>query len=258
MKNKTEIAKNIITAFAVRDTPDLADQLQPCSHKRDWMDESFYRTAYRCVPMVAANTLGWEILNPARFEAMWNGWTEPGGVAIKHLEEKNIKSPRSHFGSGIVTWEIPFLFRTPPGYGLMVTGPPNVAKSGIVPLDAFVRTDWLPYVFTMNWKFTEVHKVVRFKKGEPVCRIFPYPTDCGDSMELEIRSLHDDPELEERAQYWRNERASAEKEFHQNPDVDYKIGWNKNYVRGQDGHGNKQEDHKNYFECKPVVDKRNK
>src|SRR3712207_8402233 len=32
---------------------------------------------------------------------------------------------RSHFGSGILTWNLPFLFRTPPGYNLHVRGPAN-------------------------------------------------------------------------------------------------------------------------------------
>jgi hypothetical protein len=34
----------------------------------------------------------------------------------------------SHFGSGILTWNVPYLFRTPPGYNLLVRGPANWPK----------------------------------------------------------------------------------------------------------------------------------
>ena len=43
-------------------------------------------------------------------------------------------APRPHFGSGTVTWYLPFLFRTPPDYGLIVTGPANQDKAHIVAL----------------------------------------------------------------------------------------------------------------------------
>lgn len=250
-------SRQVITAFAMSDAAELAEQLRPCSSDRAWMDDSLYRMAYRCVPMVAANTLGWEILNPVACEAVWNGDSTPQGIDVSYYDEKNPESPLSHFGSGILTWDIPFLFRTPPGYGLLVTGPANTARSGIVPLEAFINSDWLPYVFKMNWKFTEMNKTLHFEKGEPVCRIFPYPKDCGDSMEMEIRSLDDDPEFRQRVLEWRDDRENSEKEALQNPYADYKKRWNRNYVRGQDSAGNKQEAHKNVFKCKPVIDKRN-
>ena len=36
----------------------------------------------------------------------------------------------------------------------MVTGPFNQPKDAIQPLTAIVETDWAPFTFTMNWKFT--------------------------------------------------------------------------------------------------------
>ena len=39
--------------------------------------------------------------------------------------------PASHFGSGILTWHLPLLFRTPPGYDLLVRGPANHPKDAM-------------------------------------------------------------------------------------------------------------------------------
>lgn len=67
---------------------------------------------------------------------------------------------------GIVTFHTGHLFRTPPGWGVWVTGPPNWPKDGIAPLTGLVETDWLPFPFTMNWQMTRPGEVV-FRKGEP-------------------------------------------------------------------------------------------
>lgn len=48
----------------------------------------------------------------------------------------------SHFGAGVVTFTVPYLFRTPPSYNLHVRGPTNMPKDGIYPLEGIVETDW--------------------------------------------------------------------------------------------------------------------
>jgi Family of unknown function (DUF6065) len=42
-------------------------------------------------------------------------------------------TPVSHFGDGIRTWHLPMLFRTPPGYKLLVRGPANYPKEAVYP-----------------------------------------------------------------------------------------------------------------------------
>jgi hypothetical protein len=58
---------------------------------------------------------------------------------------------KSQFGSGIVTFSPPWLFRTPPGWDLYVKGPSNRWKVNCVPLEGIVETWWLNYTFTLNW-----------------------------------------------------------------------------------------------------------
>ena len=65
------------------------------------------------------------------------------------------------------------LFRTEPGYDLMVQGPDQPAQGWIAPLTGIIETDWAPYTFTMNWMFTRPGQVVRFEAGEPFCHFFP-------------------------------------------------------------------------------------
>ena len=140
---------------------------------RAWMDATDGRFAYRCLPMLIANQAGWFLLNERPFKARWNGARDPSGLEIRYLTEGAGGRVTSHFGEGIITWHIPYLFRTPEGYNLLVRGPANWPKDAAYPLEGLVESDWSPATFTMNWKLTRTDHWVRFDRGEPVCMLVP-------------------------------------------------------------------------------------
>ena len=39
--------------------------------------------------------------------------------------------------------------------------------------DRDFETDWSPFTFTMNWKFTRKPAPVAFERDEPFCMVFP-------------------------------------------------------------------------------------
>lgn len=256
--------QQIISAYVLPGAPDnAASLLRPARPKRDWMDRTPENYAYRCVPLSAANTMGWEILNPVNCEFRWNGLTPHQQVFV--YREKELRfGPKSHFGTGVVTWELPFLFQTPPGYGLVVTGPANHDHADITPLDGFIRTDWLPFPFTMNWRITTPDTTVRFEQGEPIARIFPYPLELLDDTRIELRDLDENPEFKQRFEQW---SAQRQKNYQQrqvkasttrpgeNPDLDEL--WNRQYAKGK-GADTADTEHQTVFRCEPVTDRRNK
>ena len=146
--------------------------LRPAPLDRDWMDATNQRYAYRCLPLNIANAHGWEILCPSGFSATWRGGGMRDDIVI--IPDPGASSPViSHFGNGVLTFHVPALFRTEPGFDLMVQGPINRPKDGVSPLAGVVETDWAPFTFTMNWAFTAPGANVRFEKGEPFCHVFP-------------------------------------------------------------------------------------
>ena len=50
--------------------------------ERQWMDDFDARHPYRCLPLVMANTTGWEILCPCSFTATWNGGPSESDIRI--------------------------------------------------------------------------------------------------------------------------------------------------------------------------------
>jgi hypothetical protein len=66
------------------------------------------------------------------FTATWMG--QENDVDVKITPDKRDAGqylPLSHFGNGILTWNLPLLFRTPPGYNLLVRGPANYPKDAV-------------------------------------------------------------------------------------------------------------------------------
>jgi len=242
---------------------DIDQHIRPCQPTRDWMDQVPGKFIYRCVPLTAANTQGWEILNPVDAEVVWNGGD--GNLDLRVNGTPHQLGPQSHFGSGMVTWYLPFLFRTPEDCGLVVTGPANHEHDDSVPLDAFVRTDWLPFPFTMNWRLTRKNEPVRFKAGEPICRVFPMPLALLNETQLEVRRIEEDPGFLAELGTWHQRRqenaaaaAKAVAEWQQGGAKPTGEGaWNSAYVKatkpGEDG---KFEKLQTVFKCAEPVDKR--
>jgi hypothetical protein len=168
--------------------------IRPSSMRRDWIDQMPGARAYHCIPLSIANAHGWEICNLDGFEAIWNGGVAPSDVSVRHDGEP-VQGVRGHFGSGILTFELRAIFRTEPGTNLWVMGPTNCFKDGIQPLSAMVETDWMPFTFTMNWKFTRPDHPVRFEPGEPYCFVFPIQHALVQQVEPRLRDLSEDAEL---------------------------------------------------------------
>jgi len=206
------------------------------SPERKWMNDTKFQFANRCLPLRIANQAGWVILNDRKIEAVWNGGGSVEDVAIQHHKNSILEdisrdevSVVSHFGHGIVTWRIPYLFRTPPGYNLYVRGPSNWCKDGACALDAVVETDWAVATFTMNWKITRAKTTITFNRGEPICMIFLYPRGMFERIVPEIRQLSSDPETERKYMEWRESRKVFNRKHSW---VRGKPGWQKHYYIG--------------------------
>ena len=144
--------------------------IRPAERRRDWMDQTFQKAAYQCLPLTIANTHGWVVCCAEPVEAEWDGGKSPEDVEVITTGDQPFAE--GHFGSGVLTLHHKAIFKTEPGYNLYITGPSNEFKDGIQAMSAVVETDWMPFTFTMNWKFTRPNQRVRFEKGEPYCGEF--------------------------------------------------------------------------------------
>jgi hypothetical protein len=222
-----------LTAYAVGPTEGWS--ITPASPRREWMDKLHGGFAYRCLPLVMANQLGWVVRGPIGAEAVWSGGADASHLAVTPLEstpEPQRAMIGSHFGGGIVTVSLPWLFRTPPGVALWVGGVPNRPTPGAFPLEGVIETAWSPYTFTMNFKLTDAGRSVFFDPGEPLCVIRPVSFGSLESVRVRHAPIEEAPDLKRDFERWRGLRLA----FNADPDRTPK-DWQKNYNRGRSPDG---------------------
>jgi hypothetical protein len=213
--------------------------------ERDWMGATPEKFAYRCLPLNIANSHGWQILNPVPFAAVWTGNPGIEGIATNPAVAGATPAAISHFGQGILTFHVTGLFRTEPGYDLWIAGPINQFKDAIQPMSAVVETDWSPFTFTMNWKFTRTNQPVTFAEDEPFCTIFPVKRGLVEQVEPEFKEMADDPEVQAAYTKWAADRASFNKDLAVPGSAAQAAKWQKDYFKGAaTGFGTAPPDHR--------------
>ncbi len=236
-------------------TTEPAFVIRPAPLRRAWMDSFPDHFAYRCLPVNIANIHAWELLCPGNVKARWNGSRHQSDLKVQ-TDTTTQQFAGSHFGGGILTFQIGYLFRTVPQCNLLITGPMNAPKDGIAPLSGVVETDWAPYSFTMNWMFTR-SGAIEFIKDEPFCAFFPIQKGLLDATEPEIRDLDSDAEFQRLYEDW----CWSRKEFLQNlavPDSpEAKMKWQRHYFQGLNPDGTVGcHEHATKLRLKAVVDRR--
>jgi hypothetical protein len=215
----------------------------PGTHAREWMTGTSTRFAQRCLPLLIANRSGWTLLNTRAVEVVWNGGDRITDLEVSYLDARPAadRIVMSHFGTGIVSWQIPYLFRTPPGYDLWVRGPANMPKDGISPLEGIVETDWTAATFTMSWKVTRPSWPIRFEENEPVAMLVPVRRHELERFTTSCARLSEESDLDAAHERW----ASHRKQFR----LDRLDGlppseWQEDYFVGQPLAGTAPADHR--------------
>lgn len=235
----------------------MVPELRPARARRDWMDAFPERHAYRCLPLAIANSFGWEILSPCDLKIEYDGGS--GAVSIRITCEDDYPLAghfaSSNFTRGILTLHTGYIFRTEPGWSLLVTGPVNEPKRDMVPLTGVVETDWLPYPFTMNWQLMR-KGTYYLKKGEAFCNVVPVMLDPVGDAEIEIVEGAEEPELIEKMTNFAARRSALVANIF-NPDPEtVREAWGREYFRGELADGTAAPVHVHKLRLAEPIDRR--
>ncbi|MEZ4311084.1 MAG: DUF6065 family protein [Polyangiaceae bacterium] len=206
--------------------------LSPAPGRREWMEQTPERFANRCLPLLMANQAGWFVTLTEDVEVEWNGRDGLGDVRV-YGGERVKANVASHFGCGIVTFKLPFLFRTEPGYNLLARGPANLFKDGIAPLEGLIESDWSVAPFTMNWKITRPRLRIRFAAGDPVCQLVPQKRHELEAFEPDAMALDDDPAISTEYRQWRESRSKFIVDLAAREEEAVRAGWQRDYFLGR-------------------------
>ena len=151
-----------LTAYRIYEK---GQRIVPGRQRRVWMDETRSRFAYRCLPLTIANGIGWEILLPAKVTAEWNGGPELSDITIASDDPawRPDQLALSHFGHGILTFPVGYLFRTDPGVAVWARGVPNFRRMGSHRLMG--HRDGLAFVYVHDELAVYANRPGRIRKG---------------------------------------------------------------------------------------------
>lgn len=218
----------------------LSNLIEKPSKKRNWFTPHFYR----CLPLLIGNQYGFIIKSEFDFTFIWDGGESKDAVKFwfnEPQEEVNKKLPRidTHFGSGIITINPPFILRTPPGINLMTINPPNYVIPNITVMTGVVETDNVRRNFTFNLKIQMPGIPVNVTAGAPLAAFIPIPRYYADSFQLKYaEDIFDEKTLLEEYQ------ADVDTEIFRKeiePTLPYGVG--RTYFKGEDVYENKFPDH---------------
>lgn len=164
--------------------------------------------ARRCLPMSIASSSGWLALNPSRVVATWDGAPEPAGLVVENDVFTNTAT--SIVGHGILSWQLGYAFKVPPGWSLHVRGPANVVKDGVAPLEGIYEADTAVAPAAMSWAMTRPGQVV-FEAGEPIAMLAPVVRGQIEMVEPETRDLADDQDMLDRYGDWQCARQAGDR-----------------------------------------------
>lgn len=169
--------------------------------KRDWMDNTYNKHAYRCLPMTTANVHGWELILPQDVIVQLDAPdTVPRILSGEMLDGRPLVIPSI---LNIVSFCTSWIIKTEPGYSTWISGSPNYVMNGAMPLSASIPTDWWPDEFNMNWYITKVGEPIVFEKGTPFMFFNFYKNDDLLSTTFTVDSISEKEDLmKERSEYW--------------------------------------------------------
>jgi len=223
------------------------------SVKRDWMNELKDKFAYRCLPMNIANQCSWSVLCPSDIKVTWNGDNSLEGLTVEYLNENNpFHFASSNFGYGTLTFHSDFVLTTTGTNCIYCKGPANSHKTNLQPLEGIIETFWLPFTFTMNWRFQEPG-FVYFEKDEPIFSFFPIDLNYVESFQIKTESIHDNLELLQKY----NTYSEARTDFINKNYVEFQNNempfWQKFYTQGKCPFTNfKEPNHKSKLDISEV------
>lgn len=201
--------------------------------ERVWFEGFPDRFPYRCLPLAIANQAGLQLAMDFQVTVVWDGTPATSGIHVASPDKRAASFLSGHFGYGVLTFSIPYLFRTKGDVGMLVTGPFNEPKEGAVALTGIVETGWSPFTFTMNWKMLVPRRAVTWEAGEPFCQLVPIDLGLIKDVKAIERKITDDPELNQRYTEWAESRRKFNAELKAAPRAPGPSPWQKHYFQGR-------------------------
>jgi hypothetical protein len=168
-------------------------EISPMSIKRDWMDNTPEKHAYRCFPVTQANMVGWNLYCDEDVKFIWNGITDTSPENVKILEGKNFTY--SGRGQSTVSFTTGLVFKTKKDVSFLVINPVNYFNPDFETMSYLISTSWYDNDFPLAIRVKTANKEITIKAGEPIATIIPISLTAIDNTAINMSDYYDKDNL---------------------------------------------------------------
>lgn len=196
MEDESEIQLYLLPSFDKRLLP-----IGAARHKEWWQNN--YKTknhAHHCLPLAMANSLGYYILSPARFNVTWDGDVQQD-AHIEILEGDllgQVDSHATHGGFTVQPGFIPMTSRA--GDFIFIKGVPNQRGQPFHCMEALIEAWWNPAPFGLVFLLNQAGTFT-IEKAEPLAQMFVYRMEGGSAAIRVVDRVPDEYDAWTRKRY---------------------------------------------------------
>ena len=170
--------------------------IQPMSIKRDWMDLTSEKHAYRCFPVTQANVVGWNLSCKEDIVFFWDGINDQTDQHVK------ITSPTSSYsgrGQSSISLNTSLIFRTDPDISILTINPVNYFNDDFETMSNLISTSFYDNPLPLALKAKKANQEVIIKAGTPIATIIPISLTNLNNTTIEIVAYNDPDRKREQA-----------------------------------------------------------
>ncbi len=171
-------------------------EISQMSVKRDWMDETSERHAYRCFPVTQANVVGWSLSCTKDIIFTWDG------INDQTPDHFVITSPMGAYagrGQSSVSFSTGLIFRTTNDISLLTINPVNYFNGDFETMSNLISTSFYDSPLPLAIKAKKANVETRIVAGTPIATIIPISLTELNHSSISIREYSDPENLRQKA-----------------------------------------------------------
>ena len=166
------------------------------SIKRDWMDKTSEKHAYRCFPVTQANVVGWSLSCTEDIVFTWDGTNDQ---TDQHIKISNPIEAYAGRGQSSVSLNTGLVFRTDEEVSILTINPVNYFSNDFETMSNLVSTSFYDNPLPLAIKAKTANKQIVIKSGTPVATIIPISLSALNNSVIQIKEYTDRDRSREKA-----------------------------------------------------------
>jgi hypothetical protein len=158
--------------------------------KRDWMEKTAEKHAYKCFPVSLANTIGYELSLPVDVTFVWDGINDSSADHVKVLSgEEFISNSRAN---ATVSFKTGIVIKSDINISFLHMPVPNMFNDLYQTFTSIISTSFFDQEFPSAIRILKADKAITIKANEPFATLLPISLTSMSNIELNLNNFNMD------------------------------------------------------------------